>query len=82
MWLRHLYVSVRPTSIELNGLKDYAYQGDEIVISCIVRGAKPVATIKWQNNTEPIQLSADTKFQNVVSKNNIYFPLEHEFQSR
>lgn len=63
-----LFVAVPPTSIELEGLKKYAYQGDEVVLTCIVRGAKPAATIKWQNNTNSVELPDETKFQGMVCK--------------
>lgn len=58
---------VRPTHIELTGSEDHADQGEEVTLTCIVRGAKPAANVTWQNSSEPIQLPVDNKFQEEVS---------------
>lgn len=58
---------MRPTHIELTGSEEHADQGEEVTLTCIVRGAKPAANVTWQNSSEPIQLPVDNKFQEEVS---------------
>lgn len=59
---------MRPTRIELIGFEKHVEHGEEVTLTCIVGGAKPAANVTWQNDTEPIQLQADNKFQKEVSE--------------
>lgn len=35
-------------------------------MTCIVRGAKPTASVEWRNNTEPMEAPVETKFLEMV----------------
>ncbi|KAH8233853.1 hypothetical protein KR032_000185, partial [Drosophila birchii] len=50
-------LQVRPTSIEVNGVKHHTVQGSKVVLTCDIHGARPAVNLTWYNSTSVI--SAD-----------------------
>ncbi|XP_037031705.1 hemicentin-2 isoform X7 [Bradysia coprophila] len=48
----HIDLQVRPTKVDLSGVKDHTVQGSNILLQCLVVGARPAANVTWYNNTE------------------------------
>lgn len=46
--------SVRPTKLELTGVRSYVVQGTNVLLHCNVIGARPEAHVTWYNGSEPI----------------------------
>lgn len=62
--------AVRPTKLDLQGVKSHVVQGSNVQLTCDVYGAKPAATVKWNNNSEPITDEGliETRIEPAVSK--------------
>lgn len=46
-----LYVSVKPTNLNLSGVEHHVVQGTNVLLLCDVFGARPAAEVKWFNNS-------------------------------
>ncbi|XP_043862054.1 uncharacterized protein LOC120447830 isoform X2 [Drosophila santomea] len=44
-------LQVRPTSININGVKHHTVQGSKVVLTCDIRGARPAVNLTWYNTT-------------------------------
>ncbi|XP_054282602.1 hemicentin-1-like isoform X3 [Macrosteles quadrilineatus] len=69
-----LDVYVRPLSLNLSGVEHHVVQGTNVLLQCLVVGARPAATITWYNGTNPIpansterQMQTDGTFDTVSS---------------
>lgn len=51
---------MRPTKVELSGVKHHTVQGTNILLKCLVTGARPPANVTWYNNTRPLDPNTDT----------------------
>ncbi|XP_076265079.1 neuromusculin isoform X1 [Rhynchophorus ferrugineus] len=47
-------VHVRPTKMELSGVKNHVVQGTNVLLICDVHGARPPAKVRWTNGSVPI----------------------------
>ncbi|KAH8286528.1 hypothetical protein KR054_010889, partial [Drosophila jambulina] len=47
-------LQVRPTSIEINGVKHHTVQGSKVVLTCDIHGARPAVNLTWYNSTSII----------------------------
>lgn len=45
---------MRPLEITLTGLEKFVVQGTNVKLECIVRGARPAASVRWANGTNEI----------------------------
>ncbi|XP_030767914.1 hemicentin-1 isoform X2 [Sitophilus oryzae] len=52
-WVK-IDVHVRPTRMELSGVKNHVVQGTNVLLICDVYGARPAATVRWTNGSVPI----------------------------
>ncbi|XP_055703742.1 hemicentin-2 isoform X8 [Phlebotomus papatasi] len=67
-----LDLQVRPTKINLSGVKHHTVQGTKVLLQCHVFGARPAANVTWYNSTralstdhEPLStISTKTYLQN------------------
>lgn len=50
----HSFFTVRPIDINLTGVEKYVVQGTNVKLECIVRGARPAASVRWANGTYDI----------------------------
>lgn len=66
-------IAVRPTKVELTGVKHHTVQGTNILLKCLVSGARPAANVTWYNNTvaldpadvdDALDISTQTEFKN------------------
>lgn len=46
--------TVRPIDINLTGVEKYVVQGTNVKLECIVRGARPAASVRWANGSYDI----------------------------
>lgn len=53
-------IKVRPTKVELSGVKHHTVQGTNILLKCTVSGARPAANVTWYNNTLPLDPAVDS----------------------
>ncbi|XP_065720779.2 hemicentin-1 isoform X14 [Drosophila suzukii] len=47
-------LQVRPTSIDINGVKHHTVQGSKVVLTCDIHGARPAVNLTWYNSTTVI----------------------------
>ncbi|XP_020816454.1 muscle M-line assembly protein unc-89 isoform X3 [Drosophila serrata] len=47
-------LQVRPTGIEINGVKHHTVQGSKVVLTCDIHGARPAVNLTWYNSTSII----------------------------
>lgn len=61
---------MRPTKLDLQGVKSHVVQGSNVQLTCDVYGAKPAATVKWNNNSNPITDEGliETRIEDAVSE--------------
>lgn len=45
---------MRPIEINLTGVEKFVVQGTNVKLECVVRGARPPASIRWANGTYDI----------------------------
>ncbi|KAI4471623.1 b-cell receptor cd22 [Holotrichia oblita] len=57
-------VDVKPTGIQLSGVKSHVVQGSFVKLLCEVTGAKPAAEVKWFNGTHEVSET----FINTINK--------------
>ncbi|XP_012280549.1 hemicentin-1 isoform X2 [Orussus abietinus] len=50
----HLDVNVRPSKMNLTGFAGHAVQETNILLQCVVNGARPAANVTWYNGTTPL----------------------------
>ncbi|XP_050742543.1 uncharacterized protein LOC108030804 isoform X3 [Drosophila biarmipes] len=50
-------LQVRPTSIDINGVKHHTVQGSKVVLTCDIHGARPAVNLTWYNSTTVINPS-------------------------
>ncbi|XP_037718882.1 uncharacterized protein LOC119552963 isoform X5 [Drosophila subpulchrella] len=50
-------LQVRPTSIDINGVKHHTVQGSKVVLTCDIHGARPAVNLTWYNSTTVISPS-------------------------
>ena len=64
-----VFISVKPTGLRLSGVQSHVVQGNNVLLECVVTGAKPAAEITWQNNSLPINNTkqVETKSEPTVS---------------
>ncbi|KAI5704488.1 hypothetical protein M8J75_005934 [Diaphorina citri] len=53
-------VNVRPYAMEMAKAESPSHQGQMVNLSCIVRGAKPEATVTWFNGTEVLSKTPES----------------------
>ncbi|KPU79112.1 uncharacterized protein Dana_GF11010, isoform T [Drosophila ananassae] len=46
--------TLRPTSIEMNGVEHHTVQGSKVILTCDIHGARPPVNLTWYNITSPI----------------------------
>ncbi|KAH8351258.1 hypothetical protein KR084_001851 [Drosophila pseudotakahashii] len=44
-------LQVRPTSIDVNGVKHHTVQGSKVVLTCDIQGARPAVNLTWYNSS-------------------------------
>ncbi|CAO1401818.1 unnamed protein product [Diamesa tonsa] len=66
----HLYfdLHVRPTKINLIGVKNHAIDGAKVLLECQVYGARPAANVSWFNGTTMI--TDENEFVSISTKTN------------
>ncbi|GLV32173.1 neuromusculin [Carabus blaptoides fortunei] len=69
-WLK-ADVHVRPTKLELTGVRSYVVQGTNVLLHCNVFGARPEAHVTWYNGSEPIT-SDSVQSSAVISDDGTY----------
>ena len=57
----HVFIDlqVRPTKIELSGVKSHVVAGSRVLLDCKVFGARPAANISWYNSSRLIDDSSE-----------------------
>ncbi|XP_055535886.1 hemicentin-1 isoform X2 [Wyeomyia smithii] len=50
----HIDLQVRPTKINLSGVKHHTVQGTKVLLQCQVSGARPAANMTWYNSSKLI----------------------------
>nr|NP_001246891.1 neuromusculin, isoform F [Drosophila melanogaster]AFH04562.1 neuromusculin, isoform F [Drosophila melanogaster]AHA95700.1 FI21256p1 [Drosophila melanogaster] len=60
-------LQVRPTSIDINGVKHHTVQGSKVVLTCDIHGARPAVNLTWYNTTTIIS-SGENEITEVRSK--------------
>ncbi|XP_042238894.1 titin-like [Homarus americanus] len=48
-------LNVPPLSVTVTGAESATYEGDQVTLSCVVKGARPAAIITWLNGSVPVQ---------------------------
>lgn len=54
LFITFVSFTVRPLEINLTGVEKYVVQGTNVKLECVVRGARPAASIRWANGTYEI----------------------------
>ncbi|XP_070071313.1 uncharacterized protein nrm isoform X4 [Drosophila takahashii] len=44
-------LQVRPTRIDINGVKHHTVQGSKVVLTCDIQGARPAVNLTWYNSS-------------------------------
>ncbi|XP_055597510.1 hemicentin-1-like isoform X2 [Uranotaenia lowii] len=52
--LFHIDLQVRPTKINISGVKHHTVQGTKVLLQCQVSGARPAANMTWYNSSRLI----------------------------
>ncbi|XP_032573485.1 uncharacterized protein LOC6620129 isoform X3 [Drosophila sechellia] len=60
-------LQVRPTSIDINGVKHHTVQGSKVVLTCDIHGARPAVNLTWYNTTTVIS-SGENEISEVRTK--------------
>ncbi|KMZ01268.1 uncharacterized protein LOC6739169 isoform X10 [Drosophila simulans] len=60
-------LQVRPTSIDINGVKHHTVQGSKVVLTCDIHGARPAVNLTWYNTTTVIS-SGENEITEVRTK--------------
>ncbi|XP_030572924.1 uncharacterized protein LOC115771379 [Drosophila novamexicana] len=47
-------LQVRPTSIDISGVEHHTVQGNKVVLTCHIHGARPAVNLTWYNTTSVI----------------------------
>ncbi|XP_058834264.1 hemicentin-1 isoform X3 [Topomyia yanbarensis] len=50
----HIDLQVRPTKINISGVKHHTVQGTKVLLQCQVSGARPAANMTWYNSSKLI----------------------------
>ncbi|KAK8735473.1 hypothetical protein OTU49_005408, partial [Cherax quadricarinatus] len=48
-------LNVPPVSVTVTGAETATYEGEEVTLTCVVKGARPAASITWLNGSVPVQ---------------------------
>ncbi|KAJ6649403.1 Hemicentin-1 [Pseudolycoriella hygida] len=67
----HIDLHVRPTNVDLSGVKNHAVQGSNILLKCLVVGARPAANVTWYNNTERLDPNESRDKRTIETKTEI-----------
>ncbi|KAK2707720.1 hypothetical protein QYM36_015422 [Artemia franciscana] len=57
-------VHVRPVSVSIEGPDGPVIEGSLVNILCLIKGARPAATVRWENNTDDVVMPhQDSEYQ-------------------
>ncbi|XP_054284692.1 hemicentin-2-like isoform X5 [Macrosteles quadrilineatus] len=77
-----LDVYVRPLSLNLSGVEHHVVQGTNVLLQCLVVGARPAATITWYNGTNPIPAnSTERQMQRRLPKTKVFNTTDGTFDT-
>lgn len=60
-----VFVNVPPQSVVVQGAESSLHEGDTVTLDCIVRGARPAASVRWLNGSREVQTPVNVEAEDV-----------------
>ncbi|XP_065562718.1 hemicentin-1-like isoform X3 [Artemia franciscana] len=75
-------VHVRPVSVSIEGPDGPVIEGSLVNILCLIKGARPAATVRWENNTDDVVMPhQDSEYQSRVKTEEVLTDKTYETRS-